>query len=296
MSQLTSPKVIRDILERHNFRFSKSLGQNFLADRNIIEKIIDGAGVTGEDLVLEVGPGIGTLTKELVARAKKVVAIEIDKGLFPILEETLGTPSNLTLIHGDILKLDLKELTEREFGSHEFKVVANLPYYITTPIIMRFLEEGLPFSSITVMIQREVAQRMAAGPGDKEYGSLSVAVQYYTKPGILCSVPASVFIPRPKVDSTVVILEKRDRPEVEVYDRELFFRVVRGAFAKRRKILLNNLTTGELKEWDREMMLNILNISGIDPQRRGETLTIEEFARISNNMITISEKEAQYRK
>ena len=165
MSQLTSPKVIRDILERHNFRFSKSLGQNFLADRNIIEKIIDGAGVTGEDLVLEVGPGIGTLTKELVARAKKVVAIEIDKGLFPILEETLGTPSNLTLIHGDILKLDLKELTEREFGSHEFKVVANLPYYITTPIIMRFLEEGLPFSSKTVMIQREVAQRMAAGRG-----------------------------------------------------------------------------------------------------------------------------------
>jgi 16S rRNA (adenine1518-N6/adenine1519-N6)-dimethyltransferase len=296
MSQLTSPKVIRDILERHNFRFSKSLGQNFLADRNIIERIIDGAGVTGEDPVLEVGPGIGTLTKELVARAGKVVAVEIDKGLFPILEETLGTPPNLSLIHGDILKLDLRELTEREFGGHEFKVVANLPYYITTPIIMRFLEEGLPFGSITVMIQREVAQRMAAGPGDKEYGSLSLAVQYYTKPRILCKVPASVFIPRPKVDSTVVILERRDRPEVEVCDRELFFRVVRGSFAKRRKTLLNNLTTGELREWDRERMLNILSISGIDPQRRGETLTIEEFARISNNMVTISEKEARYGK
>ncbi|HZJ57370.1 MAG TPA: 16S rRNA (adenine(1518)-N(6)/adenine(1519)-N(6))-dimethyltransferase RsmA [Clostridia bacterium] len=288
MSQLTSLKVIRDILQRHNFRLSKSLGQNFLADRNIVEKIIDGAEVTEKDMILEIGPGIGTLTKDLMARAGKVVAVEIDRDLFPVLEETLGAPPNLTLIHGDILKTDIKRLVDKEFGGNEFKVVANLPYYITTPIIMRFLEEELPVTSLTVMIQREVARRITAGPGEKEYGSLSVAVQYYTNPRVLCNVPATVFMPRPKVDSMVVILERRNRPAIEVRDRQLFFRIVRGAFAKRRKILLNNLTTGEFGEWDRERMLEILHMSGIDPKRRGETLTLEEFAGISNVMATIS--------
>jgi 16S rRNA (adenine1518-N6/adenine1519-N6)-dimethyltransferase len=284
MSRLTSPRAIKEIIERHSFRFSKSLGQNFLIDKNIVDKIMEGAAITRDDNVLEVGPGIGTLTQELVARASKVVAVEIDKALLPVLGETLGNPTNLTIIHGDILKIDIGELVENLFEGMDFKVVANLPYYITTPIIMRFLEEELPFTILTVMIQREVAQRIIARPGQKEYGSLSVVVQYYTKPGLVCKVPASVFMPKPKVDSTVISLVRRDRPLVEVRDRELFFRVVRGAFAKRRKTLLNNLTSGELEKWNREEILRVLEISGIDPQRRGETLTIEEFALIANNI------------
>lgn len=285
MGQLTSPRVIKDIVERHNFRFSKSLGQNFLIDKNIVDKIIEGAEITEEDRVLEVGPGIGTLTHELVERAKKVVAVEIDKNLLPVLEETLGGPPNLRIIHGDILKIDLERLVDEEFGGMDFKVVANLPYYITTPIIMRFLEEGLPFTTLTVMIQKEVAQRMNAKPSEAEYGSLSVAVQYYTKPRIVCRVPAGVFMPQPKVDSMVIALDRRNSPPVEVKDRDLFFQVVRGAFAKRRKTLLNNLTSGEFGKWDKGEMLKVLETAGVDPKRRGETLTIEEFALVANNMI-----------
>jgi len=287
MKSLTSPKVIKEILERHNFRFSKSLGQNFLIDRNIVEKIMEGAQVGEGDRILEIGPGIGTLTQELVSRGAKVVAVEIDKNLLPILEETLGTPSNLSIVHGDILKIDIEELVNKFFEGKDFKVVANLPYYITTPIIMRFLEEQLPFSTLTVMIQKEVAQRMAALPGQKEYGSLSVAIQYYTRPRIVCKVPSSVFMPRPKVDSIVIALDRLDEPPVEVYDRNLFFKVVKAAFAKRRKTILNNLTSGELEELSRDKILEVLEISGIDPQRRGETLNIQEFATIANNMTDI---------
>lgn len=290
MKPLTSPKVIREILERHNFRFSKSLGQNFLIDRNIVEKIMEGAQVTQGDRVLEIGPGIGTLTQELVSKGAEVVAVEIDKNLLPILEETLGSPPNLTIVHGDILKIDIQKLVNEFFEGKDFKVVANLPYYITTPIIMRFLEEHLPFTTLTVMIQKEVAQRMAAEPGQKEYGSLSIAVQYYTKPRIVCKVPSSVFMPRPKVDSIVIALDRLDEPPVKVYDRDLFFKLVKAAFAKRRKTILNNLTSGEMQEWSREKILEILEISGIDPQRRGETLDIQEFANIANNMIDIYSK------
>ncbi|NLN41413.1 MAG: 16S rRNA (adenine(1518)-N(6)/adenine(1519)-N(6))-dimethyltransferase RsmA [Clostridiales bacterium] len=287
MKSLTSPKVIKEILEKHNFRFSKSLGQNFLIDRNIVEKIMEGAQVTQGDRVLEIGPGIGTLTQELISRGAKVVAVEIDKNLLPILAETLGTPPNLSIVHGDILKIDIQGLVNEFFEGKEFKVVANLPYYITTPIIMRFLEEYLPFTTLTVMIQKEVAQRMAAKPGQKEYGSLSVAIQYYTKPRLVCRVPSSVFMPRPKVDSIVIALDRLDEPPVAVYDRDLFFKVVKAAFAKRRKTILNNLTSGDLKEWDKEKILEVLESSGIDPQRRGETLNIQEFATIANNMRDI---------
>ncbi|MFY9279776.1 MAG: 16S rRNA (adenine(1518)-N(6)/adenine(1519)-N(6))-dimethyltransferase RsmA [Caldicoprobacterales bacterium] len=284
MKSLTSPKVIKDIMERHNFRFSKSLGQNFLIDGNIVKKIMEGAEITKEDRVLEIGPGIGTLTQELVSTAAKVVAVEIDKSLLPVLEETLGQPPNLRIVHGNILKIDIRGLINEFFEGKEFKVVANLPYYITTPIIMRFLEEDLPFTALTVMIQKEVAQRMAAKPGQKEYGSLSVAIQYYTKPRIVCKVPSSVFMPKPKVDSIVIALDRLEEPPVDVFDRDLFFKVVRAAFAKRRKTILNNLTSGELEEWSREDILRVLESVGIDPQRRGETLSIQEFALIANSL------------
>lgn len=286
MGSLTSPKVVRNIIEKYNFRFSKSLGQNFLIDGNIVRKIVDGAGITQNDRVLEIGPGIGTLTQELIARAGKVVAIEIDKNLLPILQETLGDPPNLTILHGDILEINIVGLVDEFFKGKDFKVVANLPYYITTPIIMRFLEEHLPFTSLTVMIQKEVAQRMTARPGEKEYGSLSVAVQYYSKPQMVCKVPASVFMPRPKVDSMVITLNRRENPPAHVLDRDIFFGVVRAAFAKRRKTLLNNLTSGEMEKWTKGQMLEILEAAEIDPQRRGETLSIQEFARIANNMFT----------
>ncbi|MFY9176539.1 MAG: 16S rRNA (adenine(1518)-N(6)/adenine(1519)-N(6))-dimethyltransferase RsmA [Caldicoprobacterales bacterium] len=284
MKSLTSPKVIKDIMERHNFRFSKSLGQNFLIDGNIVKKIMEGAEITKEDRVLEIGPGIGTLTQELVSTAAKVVAVEIDKSLLPVLEETLGQPPNLRIVHGNILKIDIRGLINEFFEGKEFKVVANLPYYITTPIIMRFLEEDLPFTALTVMIQKEVAQRMAAKPGQKEYGSLSVAIQYYTKPRIVCKVPSNVFMPKPKVDSIVIALDRLEEPPVDVFDRDLFFKVVRAAFAKRRKTILNNLTSGELEEWSREDILRVLESVGIDPQRRGETLSIQEFALIANSL------------
>lgn len=291
MRPLTSPKVIKDIIDRHNFRFSKSLGQNFLIDSNIVEKIMEGAQINSQDRVLEIGPGIGTITQELVSKAGKVVAVEIDKDLLPVLDETLGKPSNLSIIQGDILKIDLEGLVKEFFDGKDFKVVANLPYYITTPIIMRFLEEKLPFTTLTVMVQKEVAQRMAARPGQKEYGALSVAVQYYTNPRVVCKVPASVFMPRPKVDSMVIALDRRHSPPAEVYDRDIFFKVVRGAFAKRRKTLLNNLTSGDLEEWSKQDILEILEDSGIDPQKRGETLSIQQFAIIANSMVIKGQKE-----
>lgn len=285
MNLLTSPRVVKEIIEKYNFRFSKSLGQNFLIDRNIVEKIVEGAGITPEDRVLEIGPGIGTLTQELIARAGQVVAVEIDRNLLPILEETLAYPANLTIVHGDILKIDLDKLVNEFFKGQDFKVVANLPYYITTPIIMRFLEEELPFSTLTVMIQKEVAQRMVAQPATKEYGALSLAIQYYTKPRIVCSVSSSVFMPKPKVDSMVIALDRRDSPPVQVEDRDMLFQVIRSAFAKRRKTLLNNLASGVLKEWDRDRVVEVLEAAQVDPQRRGETLSIGEFANIANNIL-----------
>jgi len=284
MSTLTSPKYLKCLLDRHGFRFSKSLGQNFLIDENILQKIINGAQIAPEDIVLEIGPGVGTLTTALARQAEKVVAVEIDRSLKPILEETLEGFNNVEVIYGDILKLNLEELLKDKLDSKPFKIVANLPYYITTPIIMRFLENDCPYRSITVMIQQEVAGRMAAGPGSKEYGALSVAVQFYTKPRVICKVPASVFLPPPKVDSMVITLEKRSRPAVDVEDPAYFFKIVKAVFAQRRKTLLNNLASADITGLDKAALEKRLTDLGINPKRRGETLSLEEFAYISNNI------------
>jgi 16S rRNA (adenine1518-N6/adenine1519-N6)-dimethyltransferase len=285
MQSLTSPKVLKELLERHGFHFSKSLGQNFLIDENILQKIIQGAGITENDQVLEIGPGVGTMTSALAQKAAAVTAVEIDSALLPILKETLQDFANVNVIHGDILKLDLAELAQNAFHAKPFKVVANLPYYITTPIIMRFLEEEQPFLSITVMIQKEVAERMAAVPGTKDYGALSVAVQFFTHPRIIGKVPASVFMPSPKVDSIVISLDKREEPAVAVKSRPDFFRTVRAVFSQRRKTLLNTLSSADLTGLGKDELREKLISLKIDPQRRGETLSLEELARLSNNLL-----------
>ncbi|QEK13365.1 16S rRNA (adenine(1518)-N(6)/adenine(1519)-N(6))-dimethyltransferase RsmA [Crassaminicella thermophila] len=281
MDRLVSPKVTKEIVNKYGFRFSKSLGQNFLIDENILYKIIDGAEVNKEDMVIEVGPGIGTLTQALAEEANKVIAIEIDKNLLPILSETLGDKDNVEIVNEDVLKLNLHKLIEEKCEGKPVKVIANLPYYVTTPIIMKFLEEKVPVKNIVVMIQKEVADRMQAKPRSKDYGSLSVAVQYYCEPHIITKVPRSVFIPQPNVESTVIRLTVRDEPKVKVKDEKLLFAVVRAAFGKRRKTLLNALTNSGLGV-DKEIIKKVLEESGIEGNRRGETLTIEEFAKLSD--------------
>ncbi len=284
MHQLTSPKYLRELLSRHGFRFSKSLGQNFLIDENILQKIVKGADISPHDRVLEIGPGVGTLTSAIAQQGAEVVAVELDRALLPILKETLEEYPNAKVIHGDILKLNLNQLLQDNFKDVSFKVVANLPYYITTPIIMRFLEEELPYSSITVMIQKEVAQRMAAQPDSKEYGALSVAVQFYTEPRIIGKVPAGVFMPQPKVDSMIITLEKRSKPAVDVKSSALFFQVVKAVFAQRRKTLLNTLNDAEISDMSKPELSSMLSSLNINPQRRGETLSLEELALISNTI------------
>lgn len=281
MEKLVSPKVTKEIVERYGFKFSKSLGQNFLIDENILYKIIDGAEISKEDGVIEIGPGIGTLTQVLAERAGKVVAVEIDKNLLPILEETLREADNVEVINQDVLKLDLRGLIRDKFEGKPVKVIANLPYYVTTPIIMKFLEERIPVSSMVVMIQKEVADRMQAKPGTKDYGALSVAVQYYCEPRIITKVPKSVFIPQPKVESTVIQLKVLENPKVKVKDEGLLFDIVRAAFGKRRKTLLNALSSSNLG-LDKEKIKEILSKSNIQEERRGETLTIEEFAHLAD--------------
>lgn len=281
MEKLVSPRMTKEIVGKFGFKFSKSLGQNFLIDENILCKIVDGAEVSKEDGVIEIGPGIGTLTQFLAERAEKVVAVEIDRNLIPILGETLKDESNVEVIHQDVLKMDLHKLVEDKFSGQEVKVIANLPYYVTTPIIMKFLEEKVPVSTIVVMIQKEVADRMQASPGTKDYGSLSVAVQYYCDPKIITKVPRSVFIPQPNVESTVIRLSVRKEPKVKVKDEDLMFDMVRAAFGKRRKTLLNALTSSNLG-FEKDDVKEILSKSNIDENRRGETLSIEEFAQLAD--------------
>ncbi|QZY55355.1 16S rRNA (adenine(1518)-N(6)/adenine(1519)-N(6))-dimethyltransferase RsmA [Crassaminicella profunda] len=283
MDRLVSPKITKEIVNKHGFKFSKSLGQNFLIDENILYKIVDGAEVDKEDIVIEVGPGIGTLTQVLAERAKKVIAIEIDKTLLPILSETLGNKDNVEVINEDVLKLDIHKLIEEKCEGKAVKVIANLPYYVTTPIIMKFLEEKVPLKNMVVMIQKEVADRMQAKPKTKDYGSLSIAVQYYCDPEIITKVPRSVFIPQPKVESTVIRLTVLKEPKVNVKNEKTLFAVVRAAFGKRRKTLLNALSNSPLNV-DKEVLKKVLEHSEIEANRRGETLTIEEFARISETL------------
>lgn len=284
MKDIATPSRTREILKKYGFAFKKSLGQNFLVDPNVLNRITESAGLTKETAAIEIGPGIGALTEHLARKAGKVVAFEIDKRLLPILKDTLSSYKNIEIIHQDVLKANVKEIVKEELsGYSDIMVVANLPYYVTTPIIIKLLEERLPIRGIVVMMQKEVADRLSAQPGTKEYGSLSIAVQYYTEAKTAFVVPKTVFIPQPNVDSAVIHLKRRKEPLVEVENEFFFFSVVKAAFAQRRKTLINNLTSqmpnGKEKK---EQILHILAEAEIDPLRRGESLSIQEFARLSN--------------
>lgn len=284
-ANVATPKQTNDIIKKYGFKFKKSLGQNFLIDQNILKNIVAAAELDETKGALEIGPGIGALTQELAQAAGRVTAVEIDNRLIPILREVLSGVPNVHVEHGDVLKLNLKELIENQFkGLTGVSVVANLPYYVTTPILMKLLEEKLPLEHIVVMIQKEVAQRMAAKPGGKEYGSLSVAVQYYCIPELVCIVPHTVFIPQPNVDSAVIKLSLRNKPAVDVPDEGHFFRTVQACFAQRRKTIANNLTS-YVGKIHRERLGPLLEGCGIDPSRRGETLSLEEFASLSRALI-----------
>ncbi|QIB27782.1 16S rRNA (adenine(1518)-N(6)/adenine(1519)-N(6))-dimethyltransferase RsmA [Caloranaerobacter azorensis] len=284
--KLYSPKVIKEIIDEYGFAFSKSLGQNFLIDKNIIDKICDGAEIKESDQIIEIGPGIGTLTQELCKRARKVVAIEIDKNLYPILKDNLSSYDNFYLVEGDVLKIDLNALISDYFDDDgEIKVVANLPYYITTPIIMKLLEEKIRISKIVVMVQKEVALRMTAKPGSKDYGALSIAVRYYSNPRIIVNVPKNVFMPRPNVDSAVIMLDIYEKPIVEVKDEKLLFKIIKAAFSKRRKTLVNALSLGALGI-AKEDIISILNECNIDVKTRAENLSLDEFAKITNTILS----------
>jgi len=283
---IATPIRTRAILEKYGFSFKKSLGQNFLIDTNILRKIVESANINTQTGVIEIGPGIGALTEQLAKQAKKVISFEIDQRLIPILNETLSSYPNVKIIHEDILKADVRKAIEDELAEVEkIMVVANLPYYITTPIIMKLLEEQLPISGLVMMLQKEVADRMSAKPGTKNYGSLSIAVQYYTKAEIVMTVPKTVFVPQPNVDSAVIKLTMREHPLVKVINENFFFFITKSCFAQRRKTLLNNLTSQLPKGKEKkDTILKILNDLDIDPVRRGESLTIEEFAQLSNEL------------
>ncbi|MCI3923279.1 16S rRNA (adenine(1518)-N(6)/adenine(1519)-N(6))-dimethyltransferase RsmA [Paenibacillus sp. TRM 82003] len=287
-----SPSRTKELLQRHGFSFKKSLGQNFLIDGNILRGIVAAAGLTPAKGALEIGPGIGALTERLAAESGKVVAVEIDQRLLPMLADSLAPYPNVSVVHGDVLKVDLQAIFRDHFANVEsVSVVANLPYYITTPIVMKLLEERLPVESIVVMVQKEVADRFAARPGTKDYGSLSVAVQYYAEPRLVMKVPQSVFIPQPNVDSAVVKLAMRAEPAVQVEDEALFFEAVQASFAQRRKTLLNNLQQRFFPiEGGKEACREFLERCGIAPERRGETLSIAEFGTIANALYEAGHK------
>ena len=280
MDRLSSHKATKEVVQKHNFKFSKSLGQNFLIDTNVIDRILEGARVQEGDYVIEVGPGIGTLTKEMGRTAQKVVAIEIDKTLIPILEETLSDFPNIEVINQDILKVNVQELVKEKLNGGPVKLIANLPYYITTPIVMKFLEEDIPVTDIVVMVQKEVADRMNAQPNSKDYGALSVAVQYYCDTEIVAKAPRHMFMPQPNVDSTVIGLHVREEKKYNVDNEDIFFKTVKASFGQRRKTLLNSL--GGLGFLSKDQIKVALQEANIDEKRRGETLSIEEFASLSN--------------
>lgn len=280
--RLYSPKVIKQIKELFGFNFSKGLGQNFLIDGNILRSITKGANITKEDYVLEIGPGFGTLTEELLLNAKKVVSVEIDERLNPVLMQTLRDFDNFVLVNADILKADLNRLVEEQFQGNTFKVVANLPYYITTPILEMFLQSKLNVESMTFMVQKEVADRILAKPGNKIYGSFTLFANFYAEPSFVTLAPKTAFMPQPKVDSVVVNLKKKDKlPDV---DEEIFFKLMRGGFTKRRKNILNSLTTDKTLDIDKDKMKEILNELNIDTNLRAEDLSLEDFINISNKI------------
>ena len=279
---LGNPQNTIAVLQKYNFSFQKKFGQNFLIDTHVLDKIIASAEITKDDMVLEIGPGIGTMTQYLACAAGKVVAVEIDKTLIPILEDTLSEYDNVQIINQDVLKVNLAKLAEEENGGKPIKVVANLPYYITTPIIMGLFENHVPLKSITVMVQKEVADRMQVGPGTKDYGALSLAVQYYAKPYIVANVPPNCFMPRPKVGSAVIRLERYEEPPVQVADEKLMFRIIRASLNQRRKTLVNGLKNSPEIQFSKEEIEAAIETLGKGASVRGEALTLEEFARLSN--------------
>lgn len=283
MASLGIPQNTIAILQKYNFNFQKKFGQNFLIDTRVLERIIENAEITKEDCVLEIGPGIGTMTQYLAESAREVVAVEIDKNLIPILEnDTLAEYDNVTIINDDILKVDINKIVQEKNNGQPIKVVANLPYYITTPIIMGLFESHVPLKNITIMVQKEVADRMQEGPGSKDYGALSLAVQYYAKPEIVANVPPNCFIPRPNVGSAVIRLTRHDVPPVEVKDEAYMFALIRASFNQRRKTLLNGLTNAGNLGVTKEQILAALEQMGLPATIRGEALTLEQFGELSN--------------
>ncbi|MDD2978615.1 MAG: 16S rRNA (adenine(1518)-N(6)/adenine(1519)-N(6))-dimethyltransferase RsmA [Hespellia sp.] len=288
---LGNPQNTIEILQKYNFSFQKKYGQNFLIDAHVLDKIIDSAEITKDDFVLEIGPGIGTMTQYLAQAAGKVVAVEIDKALIPILEDTLSAYDNVSVLNDDVLKVDIGKLAREENNNQPIKVVANLPYYITTPIIMGLFESHVPIKSITVMVQKEVADRMQVGPGTKDYGALSLAVQYYSRPYIVANVPPNCFMPRPKVGSAVIRLDRYENPPVQVEDERLLFRLIRASFNQRRKTLSNGLNNSPEVDFTKEQITAAIEELGRGASIRGEALTLGEFAKLSNSFSSLARKQ-----
>mgnify|MGYP004526555783 FL=1 len=285
MEKLSNPQRTIEVIKKYEFCFQKKFGQNFLIDGHVLDKIIDGAGVTKDDMVLEIGPGIGTMTQYLAEAAGKVVAVEIDRNLLPILQETLADYDNVKVIHADVLSLDLEKLVQEENGGRPIKVVANLPYYITTPIIMALFEQHVPLANVTVMVQKEVAARMKSGPGSKDYGALSLAVQYYAEPYIVANVPCNCFMPRPNVDSAVIRLTRYEEPPVQVKDEKMLFKIIRASFNQRRKTLQNGLNNSSELNFTKDQIAAAIAEAGFSPSVRGEALTLEQFARLTDILL-----------
>ena len=287
MAKLGNPQETIQVLQKHDFHFQKKFGQNFLIDPHVLDKIIEAAEVTKDDFVLEIGPGIGTMTQYLCEAARQVLAVEIDNNLIPILQETLSPYDNVEILHGDILKQDIHEIAEKYNDKKPIKVVANLPYYITTPIIMGLFEGGVPIESITVMVQKEVAMRMQAGPGTKDYGALSLAVQYYAEPYLAANVPPNCFMPRPNVGSAVIRLTRYAEPAVKAKDEKLMFALIRASFNQRRKTLQNGLNNSQELSFTKEQIAEAIEKMGLSPSVRGEALTLEQFAKLSDLLAEV---------
>lgn len=282
MAYLGTPGATKEVINKYSFAFQKKFGQNFLIDSNVLENIVEAAGITKDDFVLEIGPGIGTMTQYLCESTRQVLAVEIDKMLIPILEDTLSEYDNVEVINQDVLKVDIKSLVKEKNNGRPIKVVANLPYYITTPIIMGLFESKVPIESITIMVQKEVADRMQTGPGSKDYGALSLAVQYYADAKVMLNVSATCFMPRPNVDSAVIKLTRHQEPPVAVKDESLMFRIIRASFNQRRKTLVNGLKNSSELDFSKEEITEAIKSIGKEENIRGEKLTLEEFAKLSN--------------
>lgn len=287
---LGNPQKTIEVIQKYEFAFQKKFGQNFLIDTHVLDKIISAAEITKDDLVVEIGPGIGTMTQYLACAAREVVAIEIDKMLIPILQDTLSAYDNVTIINEDVLKVDLNKLAEEKNGGRPVKVVANLPYYITTPIIMGLFENHVPLHSITIMVQKEVADRMRMGPGTKDYGALSLAVQYYAEPYLVANVPQNCFMPRPKIGSAVIKLTVHEKPPVTVEDEKLMFKLIRASFNQRRKTLANGLNNSPELHYSKEQIAEAIEKMELSPSVRGEALTLEQFAKLADVLLELEGK------